>query len=173
MKNILVLLALVVVASPVRAANGVTPGQFVIEPATLICLGFEWDITGDENRNATVEVRYRVSGQTAWTEGMPLLRMGGERIMRAPYTVPDRFAGSIIDLQPDTEYQVRLTMKDPDGVAGTAVQNVTGAHAGGAEGRGWRPNDPRLSTDLAGESTEGESERDGSHGCVQRLCRHR
>ena len=55
---------------------------------------------------------------------MPLLRMGGERIMRAPYTVPDRFAGSILDLQPDTEYDVRLTMKDPDGVSGTAVQNV-------------------------------------------------
>src|SRR5439155_27110804 len=80
MKNILVLLALVMVTSPVRAANGVTPGQFVIEPATLICLGFEWDITGDENRNATVEVQYRVSVRTAWREGMPLLRMGGERI---------------------------------------------------------------------------------------------
>ena len=68
MKTILVLLALVMVTSPVRAANGVTPGQFVIEPATLICLGFEWDITGDDNRNATVEVSYRVSGQTAWKE---------------------------------------------------------------------------------------------------------
>src|SRR4029078_4406977 len=104
--------------------NGVTPGQFVIEPATLICLGFEWDITGDDNRNATVEVSYRASGQAAWLAGMPLLRMGGERIMRAPYTVPDRFAGSILDLQPDTEYEVRLTMKDPDGVSGTAIQNV-------------------------------------------------
>ena len=54
---------------------------------------------------------------------MPLLRMGGEQIIRAPYTVPDRFAGSILDLQPDTEYEVRLTMKDPDGVSGQAVQN--------------------------------------------------
>ena len=44
----------------ITAANGVTPGQFVIEPATLICLGFEWDITGDDNRNATVTVSYRV-----------------------------------------------------------------------------------------------------------------
>ena len=105
MKTILVVLALVTITPTVRAANGVTPGQFVIEPATLICLGFEWDITGDENRNATVEVSYRVSGQSAWIDGMPLLRMGGERIMRAPYTVPDRFAGSILDLQPDTEYQ--------------------------------------------------------------------
>src|SRR5215510_1203099 len=124
MKTILVALALMTVAPTMRAANGVTPGQFVIEPATLICLGFEWDITGDENRNATVDVSYRVSGQTKWIDGMPLLRMGGERIMRAPYTVPDGFAGSILDLQPDTEYEVRLTMKDPDGVAGTAIQNV-------------------------------------------------
>src|SRR5690242_1544892 len=124
MKSILVLLALALVTSPARAANGVTPGPFVIEPATLICLGFEWDITGDANRNATVEVSYRVAGQGAWSEGMPLLRIGGERIMRAPYTVPDRFAGSIIDLRPDTEYEVRLTMKDPDGVAGTQVQNA-------------------------------------------------
>src|SRR4029453_6331400 len=115
MKAILVVLALVTITLTMRAANGVTPGQFVIEPATLICLGFEWDITGDDNRNATVEVSYRVSGQTAWIGGMPLLRMGGERIMRAPYTVPDRFAGSILDLQPDTEYEIRLTMKDPDG----------------------------------------------------------
>ncbi len=124
MKTVLIALALVMATTPARAANGVTPGQFVIEPATLICLGFEWDITGDDNRNATVEVSYRVAGQTAWNVGMPLLRMGGERIMRAPYTVPDRFAGSILDLQPDTEYDVRLTMKDPDGVSGTAVQNV-------------------------------------------------
>jgi len=47
MKTILVVLALVTVTPTVRAANGVTPGQFVIEPATLICFGFEWDITSD------------------------------------------------------------------------------------------------------------------------------
>ena len=88
MKTILVVLALVTVMPTMRAANGVTPGQFVIEPATLICLGFEWDISGDDNRNATVAVSYRVAGQAAWIVGMPLLRMGGERIMRAPYTVP-------------------------------------------------------------------------------------
>ena len=51
--------------------------------------------------------------------------MGGERIFRAPYTVPDRFAGSVLDLTPDTAYEVRLTMKDPDGVRGQAVQTPT------------------------------------------------
>ena len=125
MKTALAAFAALVLATPgVRAENGTAAGRFVVEPATLICLGFEWDITGDENHNATVEVSYRASGQTAWKDGMPLLRMGGEKIFRAPYTVPDRFAGSIIDLEPDTEYEVRLTMKDPDGVTGQAVQTT-------------------------------------------------
>ncbi len=100
-------------------------GAFVVEPATLICLGFEWEISGDANRNATVDVSYRpASGQAAWRDALPLLRMGGEKIFRAPYTVPDRFAGSILDLEPDTEYDVRLTMRDPDGIEGQAVQTA-------------------------------------------------
>jgi hypothetical protein len=103
-------------------ALAVKAGEFIVEPPTLICLGFEWEIDGDENRNATVDVRYRKSGQTTWNEGMPLLRMGGEKIFRAPYTVPHRFAGSIIDLEPDTEYEVQLTMKDPDGTSGDNVK---------------------------------------------------
>src|SRR5262249_49546196 len=56
------------------------------------------------------------------------LRMGGERVFRATehldYTVTDRFAGSILDLDPATEYEVRLTMTDPDGIAGQAVQTA-------------------------------------------------
>lgn len=50
--------------------------------------------------------------------------MGGEKIFRAPYTVPSRFAGSLLDFEPDTEYEVRLTMKDADGVSGQAVQTT-------------------------------------------------
>ena len=78
---------------PIQARNGTTARDFVVEPATLICLGFEWVIEGDENRNATVTVSYRATGQTAWKSALPLLRMGGEKIFRAPYTVPDGFCG--------------------------------------------------------------------------------
>ena len=125
MKHLMATLALILLTTPgLRADNAVHAGQFVVEPATLICLGFEWAITGDDNRNATVEVNYRVAGQTAWKDAMPLLRMGGEQIFRAPYTVPPGFAGSILDLEPGTEYEVRLTMKDPDGVVGQAVQTT-------------------------------------------------
>jgi hypothetical protein len=84
--------ALVFLVFPsVRAENGVRPGRFLVHPPTLICLGFQWDISGDDNRNASVEVSYRAADTSAWKEALPLLRIGGERIFRAPYTVPDGF----------------------------------------------------------------------------------
>ena len=112
MRRLFCAIVLAVLTAPaLRAENGVRPGEFIIEPPTLICLGFEWAISGDDNRNATVDVSYRRAGDSQWGDALPLLRMGGEKIFRAPYTVPERFAGSILDLDPDTAYEVRLTMK--------------------------------------------------------------
>ena len=51
-----------------QARNATTARDFVVEPATLICLGFEWVIEGDENRNATVTVTYRAAGQSSVEE---------------------------------------------------------------------------------------------------------
>ena len=111
-----------------QAQNKVEPGEFIIEPPTLQNLGFEWYIDdGDDNRNATVKVEYRIAGSgSQWKEGMPLLRIGGEHIERAgiDYTVPHMFAGSILDLKIGTEYEARFTMEDPDGVEGEAVKVV-------------------------------------------------
>jgi hypothetical protein len=39
------------------------PGEFVIDHPTLINLGFEWFIQGDDNRTAQVEVSYRKLGE--------------------------------------------------------------------------------------------------------------
>ncbi len=111
-----------------EAFDAVSPGKLVVERPTLICLGFEWPISGDDNRNSSVEVSYREVGEGAWKEAMPLLRMGGEKVLRkdlgVDYTVPEMFAGSILDLAPDTEYEVRLRMQDPDGVRGEAESTV-------------------------------------------------
>lgn len=116
------------VSFTLHAADAVTPGKFTVERPTLICLGFEWQITGDENRNASVEVSFRKSGEGAWKQALPLLRMGGEKVYRRDlgldYTVPDMFAGSILDLEPDTEYEARFQMRDPDGVTGEATHAV-------------------------------------------------
>src|SRR3989337_207597 len=55
--------------------NTVAPGELLVEPPTLINLGFEWFVEGDDNRNASVAVSYRRSGETAWKEALPLRRL--------------------------------------------------------------------------------------------------
>ena len=113
--------------SHLQAQDKVQPGKFIVEPPTLQNLGFEWYLDGDDNRNATVKVEYRISGSgNKWQEGMAFLRIGGEHIGRAgiDYTTPHMFAGSILDLQVDTEYEARFTMEDPDGVEGESVKTV-------------------------------------------------
>ena len=61
-----ILILLVLATSPLAAADKSTAGEFITEPATLISLGFEWRIAGDDNRNARVEVSYRKQGEQAW-----------------------------------------------------------------------------------------------------------
>lgn len=105
----------------------VTPGEFVVDHPTLINLGFEWLIDGDANRNATVDVSYRRQGTTEWKTAMPLLRLQSERIYQQNswnLVAPNMFAGSILDLEPDTSYEARFTLKDPDGVGGPAADAV-------------------------------------------------
>jgi hypothetical protein len=108
--------------------NAVTAGEFLIEPPTLINLGFEWRIEGDDNRNAMVDVRYRKKGDTEWKSALPLFRLQQERINRDPLLdviVPNMFAGSIMDLEPATEYECEFVMKDPDGARGQTRKLVT------------------------------------------------
>jgi hypothetical protein len=114
-------------ASPLAASDRVTSGEFIIEPPTLISLGFEWQIQGDDNRNAAVSVFYRKKGDTPWRDGLPLLRIGGERINEnaLQYITPHMLAGSIFDLEPGVEYECRFVLSDPDGVDGKPEAVVT------------------------------------------------
>ncbi len=108
-----------------RARIKTKPGELVIDPPTLINLGFEWTIEGDDNRNASVEVSYRRTGESQWKQGLPLLRLQGERIFQTEGVFdvisPNMFAGSILDLEPDTAYEARLTMSDPMVLRGRPV----------------------------------------------------
>src|SRR5690242_6461400 len=65
-------------AVSVRAQNSTAAGQFTVERPTLTSLGFEWRISGDDNRNAKVELTYRRRGDERWRNAMPLLRLNKE-----------------------------------------------------------------------------------------------
>lgn len=122
------LLALSMATVLAEPENGVKAEKFTVEHPTLLNLGFEWQIRGDANRNASVAVHFRAVGDNDWKPALPLLRIGGENVYRRrenlDYTVPDGFAGSILNLQPGTEYECRFQMTDPDGTQGTTEQVV-------------------------------------------------
>lgn len=113
------------VMSAVRPAISV--GSAIADPPTLVTLGVSVPIyDGDTNYNAQARAYYRVAGQTTWTEALPLLRVRIEFTTDEDppiYDVAEQFAGSIFDLQPDTEYEIRLDVTDPDG--GNRSQQIT------------------------------------------------
>jgi hypothetical protein len=131
--SIFVLLCPLIACSP--QTGDTVSGKFIVAPPTLLSLGFEWKISGDENRNARVDVSYRKTGETGWREGMPLFRLQGEYVPGTTardggnhffnYVAPNMFAGSILNLEPDTEYECRLVLSDPDGVRGKTEQRVS------------------------------------------------
>jgi hypothetical protein len=117
--------------------NNTVPGSFWAEPPTLVSLGFEWRISGDDNRNAKVEVTYRRKGEQQWHDALPLMRLQREKVGNIGphsanlhpdpfhYIAPNMFAGSILDLEPGTQYECRFVLSDPDGVKGPARKIVT------------------------------------------------
>jgi len=111
------------------AQERVIAGDVYVEPPTLISLGLEWPISGDDDRDATVTLEYRPLGGRVWQQGPPMLRIGGERINEnaLQYVTPNLFAGSLFDLEPGTTYVIRLHMEDPDGATGKTTQLLTAA----------------------------------------------
>lgn len=122
------LLYLLLVALGAESDNRTHAGKLVVEHPTLVNLGFEWEIRGDANRNATVSVQFRTVGESGWRRALPLVRIGGENVYRRrehlDYIVPDGFAGSILNLQPETEYECQFRLKDPDGTSGAIAHTV-------------------------------------------------
>jgi hypothetical protein len=97
----------------VRADNIVHPGTPQLDRPTLTALGVQLPITGDDNFNATVTVRYRQTGAASWRQALPLHRVHPENT--ALWTVAPQFAGSVFDLRPNTSYDLQLQLSDPDG----------------------------------------------------------
>src|SRR5437764_13708709 len=120
---------------PSRSQTHTTAGEFRTDPPTLTALGFEWRISGDDNRNARVEATYRKRGEREWRKALPLLRLQHELVSNGgpaarrnwyyTYEAPNMFAGSILNLEPGIDYECRFVLSDPDAVYGGAEKTVT------------------------------------------------
>lgn len=116
-----ILLALVCL--PLYAQNATTPGAITDELPTCNCLGFRWAIAGDADLDCVVNVEYRAVGTSAWSPAQPMLRVEPASISGNGFDPGNLLAGSILGLVPDTQYEVRLSLADPDG--GSSVQTRT------------------------------------------------
>jgi len=105
---------------PGIAQNNTIPGAVTSPYPTFINLAVEWTIQGDDNLNGTVTVQFREKNQTSWKEGMPLFRVPAGANLGFKWS--NKHSGSIFDLKPDTEYEIKLTLSDPDG--GSSVKAV-------------------------------------------------
>jgi hypothetical protein len=114
LRSTLLALPLLLSVSPARAGNDLVVSEAKLDPPTVISLGVQLLVSGDDDFDAKVDVRYRKTGSRAWRSGMPLIRVHPETV--SGRTVPAQFAGSLFDLSPDTSYDIELHAVDPDGL---------------------------------------------------------
>jgi hypothetical protein len=88
------------------SAQAVTPGEFR-SYATCHAIGLEWDVSDDADHDAVCAVTYKRQAAAVWKEALPLYRVD--------FRADNMVAGSILFLTPDTSYDVRLRLSDPDG----------------------------------------------------------
>ena len=120
-------LLLLFAAVSLPAADSIQPGEVTTPFPTLTNLAVEWQVEGDDDLDATCGLRYRKAGETRWLEGMPLIRVpqGSSRGTKPVFTWTNRLSGSVFDLEPGTEYELELSLRDPDG--GEVVKTVKAA----------------------------------------------
>lgn len=95
------------------AQSHTTPGELSSPYPTLNNLAIEWLIEGDDNHNGLVTVEFREAGSSTWKKAMPLRRVpAGENVK---FSWKNKHSGSIFDLHPDTSYEIKLQLNDPDG----------------------------------------------------------
>ena len=107
-----------------RADNAATPGEVTTPYPTITNLAVEWVIAGDDNLNCVVNLDYRMAGAEKWLKGMPLIRVPSDdtgQFTHPTFRWDNKLSGSILDLRPNTEYEIRLQLSDPDGGKGEKI----------------------------------------------------
>ena len=116
-------LVCIVLSAPASAQSGaVSPGS-LRSYSTIFSVGLEWDVSGDDNHDATAALEYRKTGTSTWQPALPLVRVD--------YNGSDTLAGSALFLAPDTSYDLKIALTDPDGGSQTrqvTVRTRPGAH---------------------------------------------
>jgi hypothetical protein len=115
--------ALTLLPGSLFGADATVPVLLSFPNPTIENISALWLIDGDDDNDGVVTVRFRETGDASWQTGMPLQRVPAGTNPTNGWTWPNRHAGSVFDLLPDTSYEIELTLTDPDG--GSTVETHT------------------------------------------------
>jgi len=105
--------------SVIQAEDKLNPGKVTFDLPTAHTLSIVVPTSScDDNRNGTIAVFYREGGKGKWKDSFGLFRTRNGGGSSQP------FAGMLFSLKEDTEYEIKLVAKDPDGVGDNAEQIV-------------------------------------------------
>ena len=106
------------------SATTVTADAPIVHPA-FETAGFNFIYTGDTNDDGSMAVEYRSAGSGTWQPGHEGVKVESyPRVNEVP-TQRFEYAGRLFGLTEGTDYEVRVTFADPDGIVGPAVQTFT------------------------------------------------
>ena len=88
------------------------PGTATSPYPTIKHLSIEWLISGDNDEDGVVTVRYRQAGTSTWKKGMNLFRVPAGS--NEGFSWKNKHSGSLFNLAANTEYDIELTLDDPD-----------------------------------------------------------
>ena len=107
------------------------PGELTTPYPTLRNLAIEWDIEGDDNLNGVVTVHYRKVGHSEWRKAMDLRRVPKMAFDAGPpqtssiFHWDNKHSGSILGLEPGTEYEIKCRLYDPDGGEAEKITRIS------------------------------------------------
>ena len=141
------------------------PGEPVLEEPTLHCLGAYWIVAGDEKKEFRIDMEYRKGGETDWRKSMPMFRVrkgdSTQRKHEAQLNPPADawlFAGSVVNLTPGTDYELKLTLVKPDGAK---IEKILKSRTASEP---VDPPDPRICHVVPGNGGGDGSEKDPYQG---------
>ncbi|MGC9367462.1 MAG: hypothetical protein ACP5FK_10550 [bacterium] len=107
---------------PAYSQNSIIPGNIRID-ATFQHISLLWWISGDDNHNSSLSLEYRPGTGGNWQPGAITVRACPDFMVNGSPLGMNYHAGSIMFLNENTEYDIRLTLTDPDG--GGEVRTIT------------------------------------------------
>ena len=106
-----------------RIRSDLWSDQSVRIDATFENIGINYTISGDDDLNSSLQIKYKVQGSSTYKNGAMSMRAHPGLIVDGSALNMNFHAASAMYLKPNTTYNIQLVLTDPDG--GSVTTTVT------------------------------------------------